>query len=332
MQNDGKEAPEAPDKPEADYEQLPAQYPLTAKYVIEKRLGRGSFSIVYKAVDIRADVPRAIKLAVKDRYSPLGRLKQEYRASQALQEYPHPHVVKLYEADVLPDGVPYLVFEYVDGLNVECLIGMRSLEENRVPGRQAADALCHLHRHEVFHCDIKPKNLLWTDKGAKLIDFNVSVRAADAALQAGGSRRYLPPDYDFGLEPRAEEPADRDAYAPGLTLYQLPAGEYPWPNVNQPPPGKAPQDPGTLPDGRTLSAGLIEFLRHALAPRRSERFQDMPEMLKAMQGIQQLTRIVQADTAYTKLWLPVKPEFPENQGEPVGGAETSAPLCQGNSQ
>ena len=41
--------------------------------------------------------------------------------------------------------------------------------------RQVAAGLLHLHQHGVYHCDIKPRNLLWTDRGAKIIDFNVSV-------------------------------------------------------------------------------------------------------------------------------------------------------------
>src|SRR4030095_13829249 len=86
----------------------------------------------------------------------------------------------------------------------------------------------HLHANGVFHCDIKPRNLLWTERGAKIIDFNVSVLAATGNGHGGGSRRYLPPDLDLEAVPSQNELSDRDLYALGLTLYEAVTGRYPW--------------------------------------------------------------------------------------------------------
>jgi serine/threonine protein kinase len=47
------------------------------------------------------------------------------------------------------------------------------------------EGLVHLHAQGFHHCDIKPRNLLWTQKGAKIIDFNVSVRADDKESRGG---------------------------------------------------------------------------------------------------------------------------------------------------
>ena len=46
-------------------------------------------------------------------------------------------------------------------------------------------------------------NLLWTDKGVRIIDFNVAVSENDEVQGGGGTRRYLPPDYDYNCEPDA---------------------------------------------------------------------------------------------------------------------------------
>jgi len=79
----------------------------------------------------------------------------------------------------------------------------------------------------------------------KIIDFNVSVRADDKESRGGGSRRYLPPDFDPEVIPYNGERADRDLYALGLTLYQALTARYPWdttePPINKPAPD--PRDP-----------------------------------------------------------------------------------------
>ncbi len=78
---------------------------------------QGTFGAVYKVIDTLGDMPRAIKLILRDRYSVTDRLKKEYRT--LLRIPPHPHVVKVIDADFLPGGgLPYIIFEYVDGFNV----------------------------------------------------------------------------------------------------------------------------------------------------------------------------------------------------------------------
>ncbi len=60
--------------------------------------------------------------------------------------------------------------------------------------KEAASGLAHIHQHDARHCDIKPSNLLWTDEGIKIIDFNVSVLANQTNSLGGGTRKYLPPN------------------------------------------------------------------------------------------------------------------------------------------
>ena len=76
---------------------------------------------------------------------------------------------------------PYIVFEYVEGLDVSDLIDAEalSLDDSVRIVREAAEGLGHLHKHGVYHQDVKPSNLLWTDKGVRIIDFNVAVSEND---------------------------------------------------------------------------------------------------------------------------------------------------------
>lgn len=267
-----------------DYRDLPRGTVLAGKLEVERRLGAGAFGVVYKVVDTLGDVARALKLILRDRHSPLERLKKEYRTLLRLPE--HPHVVRVIDANFLPgDGPPYILFEYVQGEDVGDLLADRRFapEDALTLLRQAALGLAHLHREGVYHCDIKPHNILWTVNGVKIIDFNVSVRSEDNG-HGGGSRRYLPPDLDLGEMPTSSELVDRDLYALGLTAYEALTGRYPW-EASTPPPAQAAPDPRSWSGFADLAPELVALVMKAIAPRRAERFASASELLTALEGI-----------------------------------------------
>lgn len=291
-----------------DYSKLEPGTQLTSKYVIEKRLGRpGSFGVVYKAIDTLGDVPRAIKLILRDRHSTIERLKKEYRTLLRTPE--HPNVVRVYDADLLPgNGPPFIVFEFVNGFDVGEMIdgGVLSPEDALDLARQVVSGLVHLHHHEVYHCDIKPRNLLWTERGVKIIDFNVSVIADSDEGHGGGSRRYLPPDLDLSVEPTVTDLADRDVYALGLTLYEAITGKYPW-ELAVPPPGIPAPDPRDLNGPSDLTPEFVAILLKAIAPKRAERFVSASEFRDALTALKHARRLVvppkDASTTWTEAGL-----------------------------
>lgn len=284
------EAAEASDD-QADYLNLAAGYRLTHKFIIEKKLGRGSFGVVYKVIDTLGDVARTVKLIVSDRHSTLDRLKKEYRHLVHIPE--HPHVVRVLDADVIPGrDIPFLVFEYVEGSDVGDMIQERLLspEDALELGKQVIEGLVHLHAQGFHHCDIKPRNLLWTQKGAKIIDFNVSVRADDKESRGGGSRRYLPPDFDPEVIPHNGERADRDLYALGLTLYEALTSRYPW-DTTEPPINKPAPDPRELSGFSDLAPELVNVVLKAIAPRRAERYATATDFRDALTEVRHARRI-----------------------------------------
>lgn len=282
---------EEPSADQADYLNLPAGHCLTHKFIVEKKLGRGSFGVVYKVIDTLGDVARTVKLIVSDRHSTLERLKKEYRHLVQIPE--HPHVVRVLDADVIPGrDIPFLVFEYVEGADVGDMIQQRLLspEDALELGKQVIEGLVHLHAQGFHHCDIKPRNLLWTQKGAKIIDFNVSVRADDKQSRGGGSRRYLPPDFDPEVIPHNGERADRDLYALGLTLYEALTARYPW-DTAEPPISKPAPDPRELSGFADLSPELVNVVLKSIAPRRAERFGSAIEFRDALAEVRHARRI-----------------------------------------
>jgi serine/threonine protein kinase len=282
-----------------DWTRLPKGTLLAGKLEVQELIGRGSFSVVYKVVDTLGDVTRALKLILRDRHSTLERLKKEYKTLVRLPE--HPHVVRVIDANVLPgeEGPPYILFEYVEGEDVADLIHDDRLDAEDVLllYRQVAEGLVHLHREGLYHCDIKPHNLLWTVKGAKITDFNVSVRTEDNG-HGGGSHRYLPPDLDLAATPTPSELADRDLYALGLTIYEALTGSYPW-NGSTAPPGTPAPDLRDSPGGRDLSPELTTLVQKAISPRRSERFASAAILLEALQPIARARREATSDSTAT---------------------------------
>ena len=260
---------------------------LANRFRVQEKLGSGGFGVVYKVFDSFGDVVRVIKMITRDRRSVYERLRREYKTLTLLPE--HPHVVKVVWADRFSDKkqTPYIVFEYVEGLNVSDLIDAEalSLHDALQIIMQSAKGLDHLHKNGVYHQDMKPSNLLWTDKGVRIIDFNVAVSENDDIQGGGGTRRYLPPDYDLYGEPSAEDRIDRDLYALGVTFYEcLTGGAYPFEEMT-PPPKKQPREIKQFKGCSDLSSGLVKVLHKLISPERKDRYQKPLEMLADLEAL-----------------------------------------------
>lgn len=273
------ELPQFPD----NLTDLPQDFILADRFRIQKKLGSGGFGVAYKVFDSLGDVVRVIKLVTKDRRSVYERLRREYKTLTNLPD--HPHVVKVVWADRMADAkqTPYIVFEYVEGLDVSELIDAEALspEDSVRIVRESAEGLGHLHKHGVYHQDVKPSNLLWTDKGVRIIDFNVAVTENDEVQGRGGTRRYLPPDYDYSSEPDASDRMDRDLYALGISFYECLTGKYPF-DEPTPPIKTQPKDPKQFKGCADLSTSLVNVLVKMVAPERKDRFASSEEFLTAL--------------------------------------------------
>lgn len=281
--------PQLPD----DLTNLSQDFVLADRFRIQKKLGSGGFGVAYKVFDSLGDVVRVIKLVTKDRRSVYERLRREYKTLTNLPD--HPHVVKVIWADRMADAkqTPYIVFEYVEGLDVSDLIDAEalSLDDSVRIVREAAEGLVHLHKHGVYHQDVKPSNLLWTDKGVRIIDFNVAVSENDEVQGGGGTRRYLPPDYDYNSEPDASDRMDRDLYALGISFYECLTGKYPFDDLT-PPIKTQPKDPKQFKGCADLSSSLLNVLVKMIAPERKDRFASAEEFLIALAEVKRLRSVL----------------------------------------
>jgi serine/threonine protein kinase len=282
------------DTGETNYMDLPQNFRLSEKFRVLGRLGKpGSFGAVYAVLDTFGDVKRAIKLLRPDRSAQLERLKTEYKTLLKLPE--HPRVVRVFSAEMFPNKLLSLVFEFVEGHDIGELLeqgGRLAASDVLELGRQVAEGLRHMHTHGVFHCDIKPRNLMWSNNGVKIIDFNVAIQAnvADGDDHLGGTRRYLPPNSDpHDLSARAL--ADRDVFALGVTLYEALSGVYPWDPSRTPAAGRAPRALTELSGLTDLDDDFAAVLMKAVQPQQAHRYASADALLQALSTVRGTRRM-----------------------------------------
>lgn len=155
-------------------------------YRIVGLIGRGGMGSVYRGERDVGDFDHvaAIKLVKPGLLSSslTDRLRKE---RQTLAQLRHPNIAQLYDGGETPEGLPFIVMEYVDGEPVLDWAKSHGLDRR---DRAAlfvtiCDAVAFAHRHLVVHRDLTPSNILVTSDGTvKLIDFGIA-KPADAYVR-----------------------------------------------------------------------------------------------------------------------------------------------------
>jgi eukaryotic-like serine/threonine-protein kinase len=203
-------------------------------YRIVRVLGQGGMGVVYLAE--REDLHSRVALKVlRDAALSPARRERFAREERTLAQLSHPSIARLYDADVLPDGTPYFVMEYVEGMPLTdyCRAHGCSIAERLQLFRSVCEAVQHAHGRAVIHRDVKPSNILVTGMGeVKLLDFGIakqleSLEAATDPTQTG--LRLMTPAYAAPEQVRGEPVGVyTDVYALGVLLYELLTGELPY--------------------------------------------------------------------------------------------------------
>lgn len=199
-------------------------------YELIRPLGAGGMAEVWLARRADGAIKRDVALKLTRLRADLEqRFAQERDILAALE---HPHIARLYDAGVSPEGLPYLAMEYVHGetLTEWCDAHHLGLDERLQLFLQVLDAVQYAHAHHVIHRDIKPSNILVNESGqVELLDFGVAklLEQGDPLTLVYG--RALTPGYASPEFARGDavEPAS-DVYSLGVVLYELLAGRRPY--------------------------------------------------------------------------------------------------------
>lgn len=259
---------------------------------IEEALGEGGFACVYRARTDRGLVC-AVKVA-RERTeamstAELGLLQNEIEAVLRLR---HPGLVRTHGYGYLDDGRLYLVMDLVTGVplieHVEKHGRLDPVEALAIVER-VAEVMAHCHEHGVLHLDLKPDNILVTDRhgpSIKVLDFGVArlSRAGWGEQRViAGTPAYMAPEC-FGDGPRHPS---MDVYALGVTLHVMLTGQLAFgeggvtQQIEEKTAGPPVLDPAAF---QGMPPGLPELLRAMLAVDPEER----PTMAALRQRARQL--------------------------------------------
>jgi serine/threonine protein kinase len=223
---------------------------VLGQYRILDQVGRGGMGRVFKAVHQTMNRVVALKVVSSSLVKTDKAQQMFQREVRAAARLLHPHIVTAYDANAVGDR-HYLVMEFVDGPNLEQLVGERGplpvgLACDFV--RQTADGLQYASEMGMVHRDVKPSNLLVKEperdaplkRGVvKILDFGLArlhapgldVPPGQGTLFAKQNTVIGTPDYLSPEQARDLHQADirSDLYSLGCTFYYVLTGKVPFP-------------------------------------------------------------------------------------------------------
>jgi eukaryotic-like serine/threonine-protein kinase len=212
---------------------------LAGKYRLIRKIGQGGMGAVYEAMHLRLGQRVAAKVMLPElaqRSETAYRFEYEARASAKLRGR---HTVRVLDVDTSPEGLHYLVMEFLEGRNLrDELIRCGPLPVGDAVRyvREACEGVDEAHRVGIVHRDIKPANLFLSVEGEtqliKVIDFGIAkaMSPTDINVQTAsntplGTYLYMSPEQ---AKSARSVDARTDVWALGVVLYQLLAGKTPF--------------------------------------------------------------------------------------------------------
>ncbi len=261
------------------------------RYEVQEVLGSGGMASVYRAHDRLLERSVALKI-LHEHFSRDPEFVERFRReARAIARVSHPNIVTVIDRGTF-DGLEYIVFEHVRGETLKEMVereGPLPVAEALSLAHQVARALAFAHARGIVHRDVKPHNVLVDEeRGAKVTDFGLA-RSLDPdhdITQTGtvmGTSDYIAPEQAAGQA--VDERSDQ--YALGVLLYEVLAGEVPFPaesymaaavrHMRDPVPSVRERRPD-------VPRRVDELIQRALAKRPEDRFPTTEEMVTALEA------------------------------------------------
>jgi serine/threonine protein kinase/Flp pilus assembly protein TadD len=207
-------------------------------YELMRLLGAGGMAEVWLAKRADGAFNREVALKLPSLTRVRHDLEQRFfRERDILASLEHPHIARLYDAGIDPQGLPYLSMEYVQG---ELLTDWCDAQRLEIRARlrlflQVLEAVQYAHERQVIHRDLKPSNILVTKTGqVRLLDFGVATLLDHGEV---ADKTPLTTVYGHALTPIYSSPelirgdpltAKSDIYSLGVVLFELLTGDRPY--------------------------------------------------------------------------------------------------------
>ncbi len=210
---------------------------IESRFQLVSRVGQGSMSKVWRAVDRRLEKTVALKVLDFEKTKRLDSRFTHMKSKKPTEgeiaiKLKHPHIVETYEYGITTKDEQFLVMEFIEGMSLAYLIDVQNdvMKKNRLRIIvELGEAIEYFHRQNWIHRDICPRNVMVDTKLAtKLIDFGLVVPNI-AEYQAPGNRTgtatYMAPE----LIKRQKTDQRIDIFAYAVTCFEMYTKELPWP-------------------------------------------------------------------------------------------------------
>ncbi len=269
---------------------------ISMRYDILERTGEGSLFHVFKTRDKVLGRVVAVKTLLPAYASDSGIGAALRKAAAGLLDLSHPNIARVYDLGE-EEGVPFLVTEFVRGINLKERIRRIAPFTHSVAvdfGIAIGEALQHAQAQGIIHGDLRPQNVIVTPEGAlKVTDFGLTSIYASNADAVSGVREqavhYEAPE----LAATGLRSVATDIYALGALLYEMLCGSTPYPaETVEAVVRKHQEDP--VPSPKVVNPGVPKALEgivmKALRKRPEERYHEIADMLNDLKQVRDALR------------------------------------------
>ncbi len=270
-------------------------------YRVTGLLGCGGMGAVWAADHARLPGKQvAIKVLHAEVAGDRDSLARFRREAEIASRLGHPNIIDVHDFNVLPDGSPYLVLEFLDGepLDARIKAGPMPMEQVGPIVRQVGSALVAAHREQIVHRDLKPANIFlvptqthgFVTEITKVLDFGISkirgsqtVKTQDSAIL--GTPQYMAPEQALGHHDEVD--ARTDVFAFGAIVYEMLSGEPAFPGVTIPEVVFKVVYEEPIPLSQLvpeLEPGVADIVHKAMSKKREDRFQSAANFVEALTG------------------------------------------------
>ena len=271
---------------------------LGDRYRIGERIGLGGMGAVYRGQHVTLKREIAVKVLLPELGGKDEFVRRFEREAESASRLAHPNIIEVSDFGRTPEGLLFLVMEYLAGQSLTSVIKAGPLPAPRAIAivRQILSALDHAHAAGIVHRDLKPDNIMLIERDGradvvKILDFGIAKvtdaeSGREALTQAGvvyGTPEYLSPEQALGdtIDARA------DLYATGVILYEMLTGRRPFESedkvriismhLSHAPPTLAEANPSVV-----IPPALEELVMQALEKHRDHRFASAAAFLAAL--------------------------------------------------